>query len=433
MKWNIGRIWGWGIAYAIAGLIGSLVSIAVFKYYDPTHWPILLLPRLALFLPALAPVAILHAAHLRRRIGLGPALAVPTAGLGGAVTLIAGYAFAFSLVVNWSQPHWVSLLPDRLQWTAAIPGPLALVGGAWFGLMEVLALRRVGRPRGRVFLLLPAAILCAMAIVVTHYFAAQRQTLDWVAAALLSMPLAGGAYGSLAEASLRPDAVPAPLRRLDHTSRGQGERLFARWMLLHLATALIGGLGTMFAAFPIFEQFGDEIARSNASTGIHPSVLLPLAAAPIAAYQAWALRKAIVPLLWFSLVLLVGLPPTPYLLLFVLSVYHALMGPRVTWISSLVEPAIVGTFWTGLALSLPMLTVTSIWRWMLQGGVALGIGAVAVYLGWGFAPQIGWWTWPTGIFGASFVFALFTYSAVRPALVLAYPLAWQPAPSRAGA
>lgn len=431
----LGRVCGWAIAYAIAGLIGSGISIAVFDTYDPIRWPIVLLPRLALFLPALGPLALVHALHLRGRVGTGPALAAPVAALGGAASLIAASYFGSEAIDTWRLLSWLSVLPVSIQYLVAIPGPLAVLAGAWFGLVEWTVLRRTARPGGWAFLLLPAAILCALAVLVTHYFAARwGRSMGWVAAALLSLPLAGAAYGALAEAVLRPDTAVVPAHRPDRAlGAGDGKRLFARWLIWHLVTALIGGVATMFAAFPVFEQFGDDIARYNASIAVHPSVLLPLAAAPIAAYQAWALRKAILPVLWLGLVLLVGLPPTPYLLLFVLSVYHYLTGPRATWISSLTEPAIVGMFWTGLALSLPMLTVTTFWRWMLQGGVALGIGAVAVYLGWSFATQISWWTWPAGIFVASLVFALFTYSVVRPALALAYPPPPRPAPSPAGA
>lgn len=435
LRWKLGRVWGWAIAYTIAGLIGSLISVAVFDYYDPIRWPIVLLPRLALFLPALGPLALVHALHLRGRVGLGPALAMPTAGLGGAVALIAACAFSLGMIVNWRQPHWVSILPQNLRYAASIPGPLAVIGGTWFGLVEVVVLRRAARPGGWVLLLLPASTVCATAILMAHFFAMRwDRTPGWVAAALLSLPLAGAAYGALAEAVLRPDTAVVPAHRPDRAlGAGDGKRLFARWLIWHLVTALIGGLATMFAAFPVFEQFGDDIARTNASIAVHPSVLLPLAAAPIAAYQAWALRKAILPVLWLGLVLLVGLPPTPYLLLFVLSVYLSIAGPQGSWISFLAELVIVGMFWTGLVLALPMLAVTSFWRWMAQGGVALGIGAVAVYLGWGFAVQIGWWTWPAGIFVASLVFALFTHSVVRPALALAYPPPPRPAPSPAGA
>ncbi|MCI0431871.1 MAG: hypothetical protein L0210_15180 [Rhodospirillales bacterium] len=394
----------------------------------------MLLPRLALFLPALAPSGLLHAVHLTRQIGLGPALAVPATGIGGAVALIAACAFGLGMIVNWRQPHWVSILPENLRYAASIPGPLAVIGSAWFGLVEWTVLRRTARPGGWAFLLLPAAILCALGVLVTHFFAMLwGRTPGWVAAALISLPLAGAAYGALAEAVLRPDATPELARKLDRVVGERGGRgLFTRWVLWHLVTAVIGGLATMFAAFPVFEQLGDDIARYNASLSIHPSVLLPLAATPIATYQAWALRKAILPLVWLGLVLLVGLPPTPHLLLFVLFAYHSIAGPQGSWISVLAELAIVGMFWTGLVLALPMLAVTSFWRWMLQGGIALGIGAIVVYLGWAFAVEIGWWTWPAGIFVASLLFALFTYPVVRPALALAYPAAPGTAPSPAG-
>ncbi len=431
----LGRVCGWAILYAVAGLLGSLISVAVFDYYDPIRWPIVLLPRFALFLPALGPLALVHALHLRGRVGLGPALATPTAGLGGAVALIAACAFGLGMIVNWRQPHWVSILPENLRYAGSIPGPLAVIGGAWFGLVEVVVLRRTARPGGWAFLPLPSAILCAMAILMTHFFAMHwGRTPGWVAAALLSLPLAGAAYGGLVEAVLRPGGAPALAGRFDRTvGKGGGRGLFARWVLWHLVTAVIGGLATMVAAFPVFEQFSDDIARSNASLNIHPSVLLPIAAAPIAAYQAWALRKAILPLVWLGLVLLVGLPPTPHLLLYVLLVYHSIAGPRAYWVSSLAHPAVVGLFWTGLVLALPMLAVTAFWRWMVQGGIALAIGAIAVYVGWASAVQIGWWTWPAGIVVASLVFALLTYTVVRPVLALAYPSAPRPAPSRGDA
>jgi hypothetical protein len=252
-----------------------------------------------------------------------------------------------------------------------------------------------------------------------------------VIAALLSLPIAGAAYGALVEAVLRPHAMPENRHRLEASRLTAGKRLFARWMVWHLVTALIGGLATMFAAFPVFEQFGDSIAQYNSSIAIPFSVLLPLAVAPTACYQAWALRKAIPPLLWLTLMLLVGLPPTPYLLWFALILYHSFAGPMVTWMSFLLVLAMVGVFWTGPMLTPPMLMVTSFWRWMLHGGVALGIGAMVVYFGWSFAIEFSWWAWPTGIVAASLVFALLTYSVVRPALVLAYSNS--PAPSPIGA
>ena len=304
---------GWAIAYAIAGLTGDFASIAVFNVYDPVHWPILLLPRLVLFLPALAPLALVHMLHLRPRIGTGAAAALPIAGLGGAVYLIALFAFQSDMIVNWYEPHWATLLPRSLQIAAAIPGPLGLIGGARFGVIETAVLRRASRPRGSSLALLPAAILGAIAIVVSYYFAAHKREAAWVTVALLALPLAGSAYGAVVEAVLRPDAVPPFVDKALRPPSGKG--LFARWLIWHLVTALIGGLVTMFAAFPVFEQFGDSIARSNASLALSPSVLLQLAIAPVAFYQAWALRKLVPPLLWLTLVLLVGVPATPYFFL----------------------------------------------------------------------------------------------------------------------
>jgi hypothetical protein len=198
------------------------------RFYDPVHWPILLLPRLALFLRALAPLALVHIAHLRPRIGAGAAMAVPIAGLGGAVALIAFFAFYTDMVLNWRQPHWATLLPRRLQLAAAIPGQLGLIGGAWFGVIETAVLRRVSRPR-RGFLLVPAAILCAIAIVVPYYFAAHKREAVWVMAALVSLPLAGSAYAALVETVLRPDAAPVFINGT--IERIGGKRLFARWGL----------------------------------------------------------------------------------------------------------------------------------------------------------------------------------------------------------
>jgi hypothetical protein len=423
------------MVYAIAGLIGSLISTAVLSYYDPIRWPIVLLPRLALFLPAVAPLALAHALHLRGRVGIGPALAAPIAGLGGAAALIAACAFQFSMVVNWYQPDWVRVFPKSLQYIAALPGLLAVVGGAWFGLVEWALLRRCG---ARALLSMPAAIVCALAILVPHYVAGRfGRDPGWVAAALLSLPLAGAAYGALTEfvLSAKPSAL-LPRHRPDRSlAQGNGKRPFARWVGWHLVTALIGGVGTMFLAFPVFEQFADEMARSNAKMGIHPSVLLPLAAAPIAVYQTCALRETVQSLVWFSLVVLVVLPPCPYLLLFSFSFASVFTGPQGGFVYALACPALIGFIWAGGVLAIPMLAVTSFWRWMLQGGSALGIGAVAVYFGWGFATKFGWWTWPAGIIAASLVFALFTYSAVRPALALAdaaTPAAPAPAPSPAG-
>jgi hypothetical protein len=391
-----------------------------------------LLPRLALFLPAMAPLALAHALHLRGRVGAGPALAAPVAGLGGAAALIALCAFSSSMVVNWSQPAWVRVLPESIQYIAAVPGLLAVVGGAWFGLVDWALLRRCG---ARALLLLPAAIVCAISILVPHYVAGRfGRDPGWVAAALLSLPLAGAAYGALTEFVLAASSAAVPRRRPDRSlGRGIGRHLFARWVGWHAVTALIGGVATMFLAFPVFEQFADEMARSNAM-GIHPAVLLPLAAAPIAVYQTWALRETIQSLIWFALVVLVVLPPCPYLLLFSLPLMVYLGGSQPSFLLLLACPALIGFLWAGGVLAFPMLSVTSFWRWMLQGGSALGIGAIAVYLGWGFAPRIGWWTWPTGIFAASLIFALFTYSAVRPALALADPArppAPEPAPSPA--
>jgi hypothetical protein len=57
---------------------------------------------------------------------------------------------------------------------------------------------------------------------------------------------------------------------------------------------------------------------------------------------------------------------------------------------------------------------------MLQGGATLAICAVAVYLAWSFVIDFNWWAWPAGVVAASLVFALLTYSLVRPALSLAY-------------
>ncbi len=413
----------------MAGLFGSLISIAVFDYYDPIRWPIVLLPRLVLFLAALAPLALVHALHLRARIGTGPALTAPIVGLGGSVALIAVCAFGFSLVVNWRQPSWVSVLPSGIRYAASIPGPLAVLGGAWFGLVEWAVLGRVARPGGWRLLLPAAAILCALAILVTHYFAARwGRPWEWVAAALLSLPLAGAAYGALTQFILRSDSTPPPKSRPDRRlGQDRNKRLFLEWLSWHLATALIGGVATMFLAFPVFEQFENEMARSNASLGIHPAVLLPLAAAPIAAYQAWALRKAIQPMIWLGLVLLVALPPCPHLLLFAWSIWHHFSGPRTSFASILMTPALVGLIWAGVILGFPMLAVTAFWRWILQGGIALGIGAVAIYLGWAFMTHTGWLSWPAGIVTASLVFALFTYRVVRPALTLAQPATPSPA------
>jgi hypothetical protein len=424
---------GWAMTYAIAGLLGSLISIAVLSYYDPIRWPIVLLPRLALFLPAMAPLALVHALHLRRHIGLGAALAAPAAGLGGAAALIALCAFHLSMVVNWYQPAWVRVLPESLRYIAAIPGLLAVVGGAWFGLVEWTALRRAARPGGWAALLLPASVICAFAVLVPHYFAGRHgRDMGWVAAALLSLPLTGAAIGALTQFVLATASGPVPRRRPDRSlGRVIGKRLFARWVGWHLVTALIGGLATMFLAFPVFEQFENEMARSNAQMAIHPSVLLPLAATPIAVYQSWALREATQSLVWFSLVVLVVLPPCPYLLLFSFSFASVFTGPQGGLVYALACPALIGFIWAGGVLAIPMLAVTSFWRWMLQGGSALGIGAVAVYFGWGFATNIGWWTWPAGILAASLVFALFTYRAVRPALALADPPAPAALPSPA--
>src|SRR5206468_2974512 len=72
---------------------------------------------------------------------------------------------------------------------------------------------------------------------------------------------AGAAYGALVEAVFRPDAVPILPDR--SAKPAVGKRLFARWMSWHIVTAVIGGLATMFAVFPVFEQFGDSIARYN--------------------------------------------------------------------------------------------------------------------------------------------------------------------------
>jgi hypothetical protein len=425
---------GWAVAYAIAGLLGSLISTAVLAYYDPIRWPIVLLPRLALFLPAMASLALAHALHLRRAAGIGPALAAPVAGLGGAAALIALCAFHFSMVVNWSQPAWVRVLPDSIQYIAAVPGLLAVVGGAWFGVIDWALLRRCG---ARALLLIPGALVCATAILVPHYFAGRfGRDLNWVAAALLSLPLAGAAYGALTEFVLAATSAPIPRRRPDRAlGRGIGTRLLARWLGWHIVTALIGGVTTMFLAFPVFEQLGDEIARSNAAMAIHPAVLLPLAAVPIAIYQTWALREVLQSLVWFSLVVLVALPPCPYLLLFAWSLAHMVAGPQGGVGYLLACPTLIGFLWAGGVLAIPMLSVTPFWRWMLHGGSALGIGAVAVYLGWGHAPRIGWWAWPAGLLAASVVFALFTYSVVRPALALAYPIRpaeLDPAPSPAG-
>jgi hypothetical protein len=236
---------------------------------------------------------------------------------------------------------------------------------------------------------------------------------------------------------LAATSAPAPRRRPDRAlGRGIGKRLFARWVGWHLVTALIGGVTTMFLAFPVFEQFGDEMARSNAQMAIHPAVLLPLAAAPIAIYQTWALREAVQSLAWFSLVVLVALPPCPYLLMFAWSLAHWFTGPQGGLGYLLACPALIGFLWAGGVLAFPMLSVMPFWRWMLQGGSALAMGAIAVYSGWGFAPRIGWWTWPAGILSASLVFALFTYTAVRPALALAdptEPTEPEPAPSPASA
>ena len=187
MRKELGSCCTWAVAYALAGLVGNLVSIAVFDFYDPVHWPILLLPHLALFLPALAPLALVHIAHLRPRIGAGAAMAVPIAGLGA--------------------------------------------------------------------------------------------------------------------------------------------------------------------------------------------------------------------------------------------------GPMITWRSFLLVLAMVGGLWTGAVLLPPMLLVGSFWRWLLQGGAALAIGAVAVYLAWSSAIDFNWWAWPAGIVAASLVFALLTYSLVRPALSLAYSSTPPPSPT----
>jgi hypothetical protein len=46
-----------------------------------------------------------HVLHLRPRIGISSALAVPTAGLGGAVALAALIAFQSDMVVNWREPR----------------------------------------------------------------------------------------------------------------------------------------------------------------------------------------------------------------------------------------------------------------------------------------------------------------------------------------
>jgi hypothetical protein len=242
--------------------------------------------------------------------------------------------------------------------------------------------------------------------------------------------LAGAAYGALTAFVLAAASAPVARRRPDRAlGRGMGKQLFARWVGWHLVTALIGGVATMFLAFPVFEQFGNEMARSNAAMAIHPAVLLPLAAVPIAIYQTWALREATQSLVWFSLVVLVALPPCPYLLMFAWALAHMFTGPQGGVGYLLAGPVLIGFVWAGGVLSFPMLSITSFWRWMLQGGSALGIGALAVYSGWGFAPALGWWTWPAGIFGASLVFALFTYTAVRPALALAYPAEGPPAPA----
>jgi hypothetical protein len=378
-------------------------------------------------------LALAHAIHLRGRVGAGPALAAPLAGLGGATALIALCAFSSSMVVIWSQAALVRALPNSIRYIAAEPGLLAVVGGAWFGLVEWALLRRCG---ARALLLLPGAVVCAIAILVPHYVAGRfGRDPGWVAAALLSLPLAGAVYGAMTQFVLSATSAPAPRRRPDRAlGRGIGKRLLARWLGWHIVTALIGGVATMFLAFPVFEQFADEMARSNAAMAIHPTVLLPLAAVPIAIYQTWALREAVQSLAWFSLVVLVALPPCPYLLMYAWSLAHWFTGPQGRVEYLLACPALIGFLWAGGILAFPMLSVMPFWRWMLQGGSALAIGAIAVYLGWASAPSIGWWTWPAGLLAASLVFALFTYSAVRPALALAYPTASaepEPAPSPA--
>ena len=51
------------IAYAVAGLVGQVVSIALFNFYDLVNWPILLLPGLILFFSRFG------ACHVVRRHG----------------------------------------------------------------------------------------------------------------------------------------------------------------------------------------------------------------------------------------------------------------------------------------------------------------------------------------------------------------------------
>ena len=79
---------------------------------------------------------------------------------------------------------------------------------------------------------------------------------------------------------------------------------------------------------------------------------------------------------------------------FVTSIGASLSAPSavVSEAGQLPGEAIGGSgLWTGAVLLPPMLLVGSFWRWLLQGGAALAIGAVAVYLAWSSAIDFNWW------------------------------------------
>src|SRR5262249_14252655 len=152
--------------------------------------------------------------------------------------------------------------------------------------------------------------------------------------------------------------------RLPNPQRKLGQWLGEHWRLMHMISGATGGLVTTLWLFGI----------PPAANLSGPGLALSLAAAPIAAYQGWALRRILNPVLWPMLVLFLALPVSPYLLypLLVLCLEGGQMTPLKV-AAFFGSPALVALVWVAPLLFLPVIRSVRFHRWLASAGTALAI------------------------------------------------------------
>jgi hypothetical protein len=188
-------------------------------------------------------------------------------------------------------------------------------------------------------------------------------------------------------------------------ARTSGRQLWERWRLMHLVTGAVGGLATTLWFGPILER---------AELGA-PGLLLALAAAPIAVYQGWALRR-MAPMLWPMLALFLALPAAPYLSVWLWAI---LLGEKPNYLMTVLgwaSPALISPVWVAPLLFIPLRRSVQFRRWFAIGGAALAIGAIAVFYGFICALLMAVPFWALGIVVASTVFGVMTYPLLAPLL-----------------